>query len=250
MKDMKLEEQTKSCHIAIIDDMAADAELIRDVSNKYFEKHKGYRYEIEMYKSGGHLMEQIKEGKYYDIYLLDVEMPEKSGLEIAKEIKGCYPDAFIAFVTNHMQYALSAFEVGASRYISKRQLFDKLPEAYDHLLPKLDLLDNRVYVIESVSNIEKILYRDIYYITKYSKYLTIHHRHGETKVRKTLSIIMDELDSPEFIYIDKGCIANMAHIASCKKEEVVMRNGDTLKISRPRYKQVRECIMAYWRCEK
>ncbi len=250
MKDMKLVGQTKSCHIAIIDDMAADAELIRDVSNKYFETHKGYKYEIELYRSGGRLMEQIKEGKYYDIYLLDVEMPEESGLEVAKEIKGRYPDAFIAFVTNHMQYAVSAYEVGASRYIPKYQLLDKLPEAYDHLLNKLDLLDNRVYVIERASNIERILYRDIYYITKYSKYLTIHHRYGETKVRKTLEIIMKELDSPEFIYIDKGCIANMAHITSCRKEEVVMRNGDTLKISRPRYKQVRECIMEYWRCEE
>ena len=245
-----MEEQTKTCRIAVIDDVAEEAEYIRSLSDKYFENHRGYKHEIDTYERGESLVRDIKAGKYYDIYLLDVEMPEKSGLEIAKEIRRCYPEVFVVFVTNHVQYAIPAYEVNAFRYIPKRLLSEKLPEAYDHLLPKLDLFDKRVYMIESASNIEKILYKDIYYVTKYSKYLTIHHRHGESKVRKTLSTIMDELDSSEFIYIDKGCIVNLIHITSCKKEEVVMRNGDSLKISRPRYRQVRESIMDYWRCEE
>ncbi len=244
------DEQRKTCYIAIVDDNEEEAGLIKHLTDIYFENNKAYKYEADIYTESDKLVSMLREGGYYDIFFLDVEMPRKTGLQVAKEIRRCYQEPFIVFVTNYVQYAIPAFEVNAFRYIPKSMLSEKLAEAYNHLLPKLELFDQRVYLIERTSGIEKILYKNIFYISKYSKYLTIHHRHGETKVRKSLSEMLKELNSSEFIYIDKSCVVNLIHIASCKKDEIIMTNGDSLRISRPRYKQVRERIIEYWRNEK
>lgn len=35
---------------------------------------------------------------------------------------------------------------------------------------------------------------------------------GTAKVRKSLQQVFDELNTPEFIFIDRGCIVNIIHI--------------------------------------
>ena len=54
-----------------------------------------------------------------DIAFLDIEMPKKNGLELAKEIKDIYPETNIIFVTGFQEYALDAFRVQASDYLLK-----------------------------------------------------------------------------------------------------------------------------------
>ena len=54
-----------------------------------------------------------------DIALLDIDMPEMNGLELAVRIKDISPDTAIIFLTGYAQYALEAFSVHASGYLLK-----------------------------------------------------------------------------------------------------------------------------------
>lgn len=232
--------------VAIIDDEDTDGKYIKTLSDEYF-RQKEYEYEVNVFERSDFAIMELKEGKFYDIFLLDMDMPGKTGLQVAKEIRQYYNESIIVYVTNHVEYAIQAFEVNAFRYIPKALLKDKLPEAYDALLPKLEQLDKRAYIMDSVSGLDKILYRNIFYITKNGKYITIVHRNGETRVRKTLQKIYEELASPEYIYIDKSYIVNIEHVTSCQRGQLFLRNGAVLPISRPRYYEVRMTIADYWR---
>lgn len=53
------------------------------------------------------------------IAFLDMEMPKKSGIEVAKELKEINPQTYVIFVTAHEEYALEAFKVRAGGYILK-----------------------------------------------------------------------------------------------------------------------------------
>lgn len=232
--------------VAIIDDNSMDRNLIETLSDEYF-RQKEYEYEIKTFERSEHAIMELQEGGYYDVFLLDMDMPNKTGLQVAKEIRQYYNEPIIVYVTNHVEYAIQAFEVNAFRYIPKALLREKLAEAYDVLLPKIDQLDQRAYIIDSVAGLDKILYRNIFYISKDGKYITIVHRNGESRVRTSLQKIYEELNSPEFIYIDKSYVANIEHVTSCQRGELFMRNGAVLPISRPRYQEVRKAIAAYWR---
>ena len=68
-----------------------------------------------------------------DIAFLDIDMPGKSGLEVAKFIKDTSPDTNIIMVTAHPSYALSAFKLYVSGYLMKPVKDTDLIEALDIL---------------------------------------------------------------------------------------------------------------------
>ncbi|MHB1418622.1 MAG: LytR/AlgR family response regulator transcription factor [Bacillota bacterium] len=55
----------------------------------------------------------------FDMAILDIELPDGSGLGLAKELKAIDPDLDIVFATAHSQFALDSFEYYPSDYILK-----------------------------------------------------------------------------------------------------------------------------------
>lgn len=118
----------------------------------------------------------------FDIYILDAEMPVKNGIEVAKEIRKLYPEPVIIYVTNHLNYAVEAYEVNTYRYIAKDTMEKGLNAAYETLLPILLAKEERYYIVKKRSELEKIAYSDIFYVKKEGKCAVIVHRNGETSV--------------------------------------------------------------------
>ena len=54
-----------------------------------------------------------------DLALLDIDMPEMNGIQLAAAIKAKHPDTAILFLTGYAQYAVDAFAVRASGYLLK-----------------------------------------------------------------------------------------------------------------------------------
>lgn len=63
-----------------------------------------------------------------DILFLDIQMPGKSGMEIAEELRKQHGDTILIFVTALSEYVYEAFDVGAFHYLVKPFSDDKLKE--------------------------------------------------------------------------------------------------------------------------
>jgi len=101
--------------------------------------------------------------KDYDVILMDISMPDKSGLDVLKELKTRKPYLKVLILSMHPeeQYAIRALKAGASGYLTK----DSLPEELITAIRKVVL--NHKYVSsalaeklagELVTNPEKPLY--------------------------------------------------------------------------------------------
>ena len=72
-----------------------------------------------------------------DAAVLDINMPELTGIELAEMMKGILPDIQIIFVTGYDEYALSAYHLNALSYLMKPFTKDEVQEAVEragHLL--------------------------------------------------------------------------------------------------------------------
>lgn len=87
---------------------------------------------IEKYGNGEFLLADIQEGAYFDLILLDIEMPHKNGMEIAPQIKQCLSNTLIVFVTSHLKYAIDSFALSIFRYVPKQDLQVRLEQALDN----------------------------------------------------------------------------------------------------------------------
>ncbi len=86
--------------------------------------------EIDDAKDGQDLLGKVKKN-CYDLILLDISMPGRSGLEILKQLKMEKPDIPILVLSMHSedQYALRALKAGAAGYLTKETASDQLIEA-------------------------------------------------------------------------------------------------------------------------
>ena len=92
----------------------------------------------------------------------------------------------------------------------------------------------------------RIPYKDILYLERDGKNVNIVTAAGTSKVRRSLQQVYEELGSEEFIFIDRGCIANLIHIMQINSGMAVLKNGTALPVSRSHLQEVKEQINRYW----
>ena len=230
--------------VAILDDEKQWIKKIKKLTENSLEPKTPC--EVQGYTNFQQLMLALEENEYFDLYFLDMEMPDTNGLEVARAIRQQFIEPVIIYVTNHLSYAVQAFEVNAYRYIPKAMLEEKLPEAIAALLPSIEKKDERIYTVQTNVTAETILFRDIYVLQKDGKYVIIHHRHGNTRVRKTLEQIYQEIKGDEFVRIDKSNVINLIHTMSIGSRQVRMRNGMRLSVSQSRFMAVKKLFVEYW----
>jgi two-component system response regulator NreC len=66
-----------------------------------------------------------------DVILMDIGLPDKSGIEATREIKAKYPDVFVVALTIHEdeEYFFNMLDAGASGYVPKRAAPEELVTA-------------------------------------------------------------------------------------------------------------------------
>lgn len=90
----------------------------------------------------------------FDIAFLDIEMPSINGIQLAKKLKKINPLIKVIFVTAYNEYALQAFQVHASGYITKPVNEVKIKEEVDHLQNVAPLASIKKLQIKCFGNFE------------------------------------------------------------------------------------------------
>ena len=207
----------------------------------------GIGYEIVTYTRSSNLLSDIAEDQFfYDLILLDIEMPEVSGMELAGKIKEYLPNVKIIFITSHVEYAIDAYELSEFRYVPKSNVKERLEAAVADASTLLELEAGQEYTIQTNNRLERIRYKDILYIVRDGKNAEIVSNTSTSKVRKSLQQVYEELDAPEFIFIERGCIVNIIHIMKIQDSMVCLKNQEMLPISRSHLQDVKQQIAQFW----
>ena len=91
--------------------------------------------EIVAFSDSTELLRWIEDGSSadVDVAFLDIEMGAISGIRIAKKLQAVNPKINIVFVTGFIEYALDAFDLKASGYVSKPANEQKIQTEIDNL---------------------------------------------------------------------------------------------------------------------
>lgn len=232
--------------IAICDDDEKSVLLLERMAKQSMQMC-GIGCEISTYAQSRNLLCDIfDDGFFFDLLILDIEMPDITGMEIAEKIKPALPNVKIIFVTSHVEYAIDAFELSIFRYVPKSNLEKKLTAAIIDAAKLIHLEAGQEYIIQTRSHLEKIPYKEIFYIQRDGKNASIHSSYGVSKVRKSLQQVYEELNTPEFIFIDRGCIVNIIQIMKINLGSAVLKNGQQLPVSRSHLQEVKRQINLFW----
>lgn len=200
-----------------------------------------YETEYKIFKFNKYddkLKEQIKDEFNTKIFILDIEMPVVSGLEIASEIRNTDDDSVIIFVTAHPECKNDIFysRLEAIDFISKYYRYEeRIGETIEHVLKKRFRNKTLDYTFGHVYN--RIPYKEINYIEKeqLQNRCIIHLTSKETKyIADTITNILKKL-SPLFFQTHKSCIINLDNIRCIDyaKYTIYFKNGESINLLTP-----------------
>lgn len=233
-------------YLALCDDEERSLAVLKKRVDALLREH-GIHAEITGYSQSRLLQYEIEEGKHFDLVLSDIEMPCIDGMQLAEYIKKHLPEALIIFITSHMKYVIDAFELSIFRYVPKNSMDSRFSHALLDAVKMIETRSDQTYCIDMPTRMEKIPYRKIRYIERDGKNSVINLTDGSAaKVRKSLSNVSKELDSEDFVFIDRGSIVNIQHIMKIINGCVELEGGVRLFASRARLDELKKRVSAFW----
>ena len=89
-----------------------------------------------------------------DIAFLDIDMPVINGILLAKKLKTVNPQVNVIFVTAYNKYALDAYKLHASGYVTKPVNLEKIQEELDGLRYTVELKPTKKLQVKCFGNFE------------------------------------------------------------------------------------------------
>ena len=224
----------------ICDDDARIVENIKKIIINYMMKNN-MEYKTHLfYDLDDKFMKIVKSKMPFKIYILDIETPSRSGIDVARKIRENDVDSVIIFITGHEELGLTLLknEIMFLSFINK---FDDYENRLVTSIKKGIKMLNRKNILrfEEHSNIYTISMDDILYITRDSveRKCIIKTNYAEIKTYKPLASILKLLDD-RFIQTHRACIVNKDKVAKIDKmrKEILFDNGTTINLLSKNYK--------------
>ena len=192
---------------------------------------------VEVVGQASHGMEALELNRKLkpDIMFLDIQMPEMSGMDVARILLGEEHKPMVIFVTAYDQFAIEAFEVNAIDYLLKpiseerlkirlkninsvnRGLGDSNYEKLSKMIQDIKSDRRDLPNIISVYHENKLIpieIKDIIYATIEDKNTIIVTDRGKFEINCTLNKLLEKLDSSIFFRSHKSYIVNLNNISS------------------------------------
>lgn len=230
--------------ITICDDSIKDLLKIEKLLLKYQSLHPNKDFELEKFSDPSRVYQKILEGKLTDIYILDMLMPRRTGIDLGKQIRMSSHESVIIYITASDDYALDAYEVHAVRYLLKPIDEYKLYEALDYALSYTKVKSESMYLIKTQNGLLQRPYSKIEYIENIGRKQEVHMSDGETLkslfIRKSFEEETKEAAIREnFLQVHKSFLVNLDYVKQLTSDSIIMESGKQIPVSKAKAARVK-----------
>lgn len=194
------------------------------------------RIDCDVYSDAGNALDHAEN---YDIYFLDIELGETSGLSLAEELRERFAEKEIIFISFYEEYAFSAFRVKPLAFIRKskfeKDLFDALTLVKQRVYEKYAPLSIRL----NCKNVLKVIPENILYCQSIGHYVHFKDQKEDVIIgRVKLDQVEEAMAEYGFIRVHASYLVNEAYIVSVKADKLKLKSGQEISISRAYTKEV------------
>ena len=225
-KRVLLTPQKRKMRIAICEKELKPLKLIKEFIYHYAEVNR-LDIVVDCYSHGEAL---LCSKTHYNLIFIGYELADKKGLDLAKEIRSFNTISSIVFISENIDIIFETFKVNAYRFLVPPvnendicTLLDDFFKKFGSDYPLWIKNSEETYCLNS---------DDIYYLEADNKHCIVHLKREALHCNKTMAKVAVVLPKNHFIKINRAYIINIRHIIKYNNDNVFLRNGKALHISR------------------
>lgn len=235
--------------IALCDDEMEQQNMMALLTAEYFNGNAN----LKMYSDGQKLLDIVDWNgpDVFDLYILDIIMPEMSGIQLGNALRDRGVSAPIVYITTSKDFAVDSYSVQAFHYLVKpvdrEQLFTVLARAEKIIEKnKADTITVNTASGTVIISVSDILYAELY--SRAARYrlfdgTIIDSLKLHTSFRNAVAQL---LSSISFKMLGSSFAVNLHHIKEIQKKELIFVNGATLSIPKGAKNNILRAWMDYW----
>ncbi len=215
--------------IAICDDINADRQYVLEMVNRWAAS-AGHAVHSDTFTSAESFLFRYADESDYDILLLDIEMGEMNGVELAKNIRKINDSVQIVFITGFPDFIAEGYEVSALHYLMKPVSEEKLHDVLNKAASNLAKAEKRLCVTFDRQT-DYIPLSKITYIEAQKQYIMIYTNAKAYRMKSSLADAERQLDE-YFFKCQRSFVVNLRYVKRIKSDCVVLKNDEEIPISR------------------
>lgn len=233
--------------VCICDDNPSDAARIQALTQRFAEAHPEYPLRVQSFSSAFDLLEYMEKQGGFDLYLLDVLMPDLTGTEAAQRIRDRGETVEVLFLTVSREYALDAFEVDAGGYLVKPLKWERFEQVMLAAVRRLSAPEVSCIPLKTREGLRKLLLRDLVSVESFNHERICTLADGSRLVTAdTLTSLMERLScDTRFFSPHRAYIINLEHIAALDASFVLMSTGLRIPVARASAAALKKAYLDY-----
>ena len=232
-------------HLILCDDDNVFLDKLETRIRGMCQKH-GIAVGMERYDSSKKMLEGLKDLDTVPVFLIDIDMPEVNGFEVASFLKKWNRECCIGFVSNKDELVFQAFAYHPFFFIRKTHLDEELEPQLLELQKKMEAKVPKIELQTGRQTVEAAL-DTIWSVESEKNYLLFYREKDErgdaVRARMKIAEAEKELEPHGFVRTHKGYLVNMNYVYRLRENEILLLNGKHVPVSRSYLNQIRMKIM-------
>lgn len=169
---------------------------------------------------------EVINNEHVDIILLDIQMPDISGMEMLKLLNN---KPAVILTTAYSEYAVDAFSLGVVDYLLKPFDYARFLQAINkavsvNVAPSENVSENTndYLMVKADYKLYKVNYDDLLFIEGQHEYVTFHTKNKRITALYSLRNLEDTLPKDRFVRTHKSFIVSIKNIEDIDKANITV----------------------------
>ncbi len=229
--------------IAVCDDEETDRQSIAAMAEKIMAE-EGMACEITQYAGGTELLDAVKAGVQFHLFLLDVMMENLDGMSLAAALRTLGDDPAVIFISVNRDMALRGYEVAAVRYLSKPLERERLREALLFCAEKF--YEKKEILLPTGQGWRSVPYSRIVCGEAMARVTRLVLSTGTEEVALKFSELAARLPERQFVLCHRSYFVNLNHVSYLRNRELELSNSMVLPVSKYRLEELQKKMVDYF----
>ena len=238
---------------ALCDDEEKQLNQAAEMLNAYLSSRPDLSGQVETFQSGSTLLARVEEAGGFDLYVLDILMPELSGIDTGRRLRALGKGGEIIYLTSSNDFAADSYDVRAFFYLLKPVNEGKLFQVLDGAVENLKRRRSSAVVVTTVDGPRRILLERIRYVERVGRYMR-YYCTDTTIDSQTIRVSFREaaaslLADQRFYLCGASFVLNFQHVTGVNGQAALLDNGQAVSLPRTAATEFKKAWGDYWLTE-